>query len=170
MAKYRKCVACMIRHRRDHSLYLVGRRSDTGSFQFPQGGVEPGESEEQAMRREVEEETGVSALIILGGPSPAYCYDFPENLRPTCHPRILEFKGQEQKWFFAEMSSETDPSVAFAEDNVQKIFQNLATDREFSELAWKTELEIMQQVVEFKKPVVTQAFQYFRQLTTVNGV
>ena len=38
-----------------------------GYWGFPKGHVERGETEEEALRREVEEETGVSELIILPG-------------------------------------------------------------------------------------------------------
>jgi bis(5'-nucleosidyl)-tetraphosphatase len=40
---------------------------NTGRWDFPKGGVEPGESELQTVRREVEEETGITDLRIVPG-------------------------------------------------------------------------------------------------------
>jgi len=47
-------------------LFLV-LRSPSGHFDFPKGHVEAGETEEEALRRETEEETGIRTLRILPG-------------------------------------------------------------------------------------------------------
>ena len=50
--RYRPNVAAIIR--RPDGRVLLGERSDfPGSWQFPQGGIDPGEAPEQAVRREV---------------------------------------------------------------------------------------------------------------------
>lgn len=46
---------------------LLLRTADTGALKFPGGGVEPGESDEDALRRELDEECGVP-LLSLGEP------------------------------------------------------------------------------------------------------
>ena len=48
--------------RRDDGQLLVFERRDvSGEWQLPQGGIEPGESLEEAAWRELEEETGLSS-------------------------------------------------------------------------------------------------------------
>ena len=49
---------------RDRDLLLL--RADSGALKLPGGGVEPGESDEQALRRELAEECGVP-LVAVGG-------------------------------------------------------------------------------------------------------
>ena len=46
--------------RRGGAILLV--RTDDGALMFPGGGVEPGESDEQALRRELDEECGADLL------------------------------------------------------------------------------------------------------------
>ena len=46
--------------RRGSTILLV--RTDDGALMFPGGGLEPGESDEQALRRELDEECGADLL------------------------------------------------------------------------------------------------------------
>lgn len=48
-------------------VYIAKPSNNFGPWTFPKGGVEPGESLEEAAVREVEEETGVPARILPGG-------------------------------------------------------------------------------------------------------
>jgi 8-oxo-dGTP pyrophosphatase MutT (NUDIX family) len=43
---------------------LLLRTAEVGALKFPGGGVEPGESDEQALRRELDEECGVPLLSV----------------------------------------------------------------------------------------------------------
>ena len=43
---------------------VVLRRTSKGEYLFPKGHIDPGETEEEAVRREVAEETGVEAEIV----------------------------------------------------------------------------------------------------------
>lgn len=56
--------------RDDTGRILLCRRADTGNWEIPGGSVEVGESALEAVRREVEEETGV--LIVVNGVSGIY--------------------------------------------------------------------------------------------------
>ena len=44
---------------------LLGKRSDLGVWQFPQGGIDPGESEVEALYREMKEEIGCDNFNII---------------------------------------------------------------------------------------------------------
>jgi len=48
-------------------VYIAKPSNNFGPWTFPKGGVEPGESLEEAAVREVGEETGVPARILPGG-------------------------------------------------------------------------------------------------------
>lgn len=50
--------------RRGSSLLLL--RTRHGALKFPGGGVEPGETEEHALRRELDEECGLALVNVLG--------------------------------------------------------------------------------------------------------
>ncbi len=94
---------------------LIGERRDAaGSWQFPQGGVHEGESLEEALHREVQEE------VLLSPP----CYRIRESKGPYRYqfPKGVEkfgSIGQEQYYFRAEFLKEKsllkmeDPSEEF---------------------------------------------------------
>jgi putative (di)nucleoside polyphosphate hydrolase len=65
-------------------------------WQFPQGGVDPGEDLEAAARRELAEETGVASISLLGRTDGWLTYDFPPGYTPD---RKRNWRGQKQAWF-----------------------------------------------------------------------
>ncbi len=67
--------------------YLLARRKPGGlrggRWEFPGGKLEPGETDEQALTRELHEELGVSCTV--GRPEPFVIHDYPDiavELRP----------------------------------------------------------------------------------------
>ncbi|HEY2424031.1 MAG TPA: NUDIX domain-containing protein [Chthoniobacterales bacterium] len=100
---YRPNVAAIIR-RSDHKI-LVGERSDRpGSWQFPQGGIKPRETPEQALERELLEEVGL----------PGGSYRIIERTEPYRYlfdgGRTKEgFHGQEQIYFLIELLPGFEP-------------------------------------------------------------
>jgi 8-oxo-dGTP diphosphatase len=54
-------VSAVVRDDRGH--FLLGRRSDNGSWGLPAGAVEPGEQPAEAVLREIYEETGIVAEV-----------------------------------------------------------------------------------------------------------
>ena len=56
--------------------FLVLKHRRGGHWAFPKGRIEPGESIEQAARRELEEETGLDRVDILDGFSEVSRYSF----------------------------------------------------------------------------------------------
>jgi len=91
---YRPNVAVLL-ERDDGKIFVGERVGRPGAWQFPQGGVDAGESPLQALNREVKEEIGVGrklyeVLESRGG----YRYRFPDG-----HSRWKKFCGQEQTYF-----------------------------------------------------------------------
>ena len=79
---------------------LVLERSDVpGAWQFPQGGLDQGETPLEGARREVEEETGIpaTALRLLGHHPDLLAYELPAAAQS---PRTG--MGQVQYWFYFE--------------------------------------------------------------------
>jgi len=96
MIRYRPNVAFILR--RGDGRVLIGERSDiAGAWQFPQGGVNKGESAEAALSREVLEEISLAPedyrVVEKRGP---YRYEYPEGrTKEGC-------AGQEQTYFLAD--------------------------------------------------------------------
>lgn len=66
-----------------------------GYWEFPQGGVLPGESEEQALLRELKEEIGTDRVEILAKSTSHYHYDWRKEHRGQ--------HGQEQRYFLVRL-------------------------------------------------------------------
>lgn len=133
----------------------LGRRAGWGgrhSWQFPQGGVDPGEDWEEAARRELHEETGIRSVSLLGRTEDWIVYDFPSTLGAKA---ARGFRGQRQKWFAFRFEGE--------ETEI-----NLAAHKpiEFEAWRWASLDEVARLVVPFKRQAyetVTRAFKGFAQ-------
>ena len=80
---------------------LWARRSRHDGWQFPQGGIEQGETLEQAAYRELYEEVGLRPqnVELVGRTRDWLRYDVPGSLRS----RSATFKGQKQVWFLMKL-------------------------------------------------------------------
>lgn len=126
----------------NHKEFWVGeRRSQKGAWQFPQGGIDPGETPEEAVLRELSEEMGInrSGSIIRQSRDWIY-YDFPPDLRI---PITENYRGQKQIWFLIEVSAQLKPNLA-------------ASDGEFRDTAiWKIP-KILDTVIYWKRDCYRQ--------------
>jgi putative (di)nucleoside polyphosphate hydrolase len=130
----------------------LGRRAGTRgphNWQFPQGGVDPGEDVEAAAFRELYEETGVrSAEVLAVAPGPI-TYDFPPEV--LARPNTRGFRGQSQTWIAMRFTGE-DAEIDLA----------AVPPEEFDAWRWATLEEAMVAVVPFKRETYGRIAQHFR--------
>ncbi|MWV28202.1 RNA pyrophosphohydrolase [Aurantiacibacter rhizosphaerae] len=103
--QYRPCVGTMIINSAGEA--FVGKRIDNKEgdwWQMPQGGVDEGEDLDEAMLREVEEETGVTAshLQIVHRLEDELYYDLPAELQGKLWKG--KYKGQRQVWYLVRFT------------------------------------------------------------------
>lgn len=76
---------------------LLHKPRKRDAWQLPQGGMEQGESVEQAALRELHEEAGIDTARFLGTSGNVYQYDFPKSFRRF---RPDTIKGQRIAFIF----------------------------------------------------------------------
>lgn len=125
---------------------LVAQRSDIkGAWQFPQGGIDDGESPQEAMFRELEEEIGTNKVEIIAQ-HPAWLeYDFPESVAKKMAP----FCGQSQKYFLVRLKPGAKIDI-----NTPK--------PEFDDYKFVKIEELDSLVNHFKKDVYTKVIAHFK--------
>ncbi|MCP4074837.1 MAG: RNA pyrophosphohydrolase [Gammaproteobacteria bacterium] len=135
-----------------HGQLLWAQRMGQDAWQFPQGGVNPEETAEQAMYRELWEEVGLNNddVELIGSTSSWLRYKLPKRMvRRHSQPVCI---GQKQKWYLLRLAAE-ESSV-----NLQ------ATDSpEFEGWKWVDYWYPVDQVVYFKKRVYRCALQQLSQ-------
>jgi putative (di)nucleoside polyphosphate hydrolase len=99
MDKYRKNVAAIVLEAEGQ--ILIFERADQSSWGFPQGGIETGETSEEALVRELSEELGVSDkdYDILAKAPELLRYDFPADMTF----RDWNYAGQEQQYYLIKL-------------------------------------------------------------------
>jgi putative (di)nucleoside polyphosphate hydrolase len=130
----------------DSGQLLWTKRIKQNSWQFAQGGIDPGESIEQAMFRELTEEIGLEKkdVKILGMTKKWLKYRLPYRyIRHNSQPLCI---GQKQKWFMLKLLS-----------NESKISFNATEHPEFDHFMWVNYWYPLQEVISFKKEVYRQA-------------
>ena len=122
-------------------LFLGGRLGGRG-WQFPQGGVNRGESVEEALFRELQEEIGLAPgdVEVLGSTRGWLRYRLPRQyVRDRCI-------GQKQRWFLLQLRS---PEAAFRFDHT--------AEPEFDRWRWVDYWTPVREVVYFKRRVYLRA-------------
>ncbi len=125
---------------------LWARRIGQNSWQFPQGGINEGETPEQAMFREVEEEIGITAndIEVIAVTRGWLRYKLPRRMiRYNSLPVCI---GQKQKWYLLKLKSSDE------------VIDISATDApEFDGWRWVSYWYPLGQVISFKREVYRKA-------------
>ena len=156
-AGYRANVGMIVTNH-DRQLLWAGRKGRSG-WQFPQGGIEPNETPEEAMYRELLEEVGlqVDDVEVLGSTEGWLHYDLPKRFRrrgsnPVCI-------GQKQRWFLLRMLAD--------ETSVQL---DCADQPEFDRWRWVDFRHPVRSVIWFKREVYESALNELAPLLFPEGV
>ena len=128
--RYRLGVGILLQN--SAGLIFAGERTDIrGAWQMPQGGIEKDETPEQAMWRELQEETGVTKASII--------YEHPVWLSYD----LSGGRGQVQKWFFLKfLGQDSDIHIG----------------AEFQSWQWMDSQELLEIIVSFKYPIYESIF------------
>ena len=141
---FRANVGIMLANARGEVLWA--RRVGQDAWQFPQGGIQDGETPQQALFRELKEEIGLTEkdVEIIGSTRGWLRYRLPQRLlRHDSKPLCI---GQKQKWYLLRMLSD-DQAVSF--DNDEK--------PEFDGWRWVSYWYPLGQVISFKREVYRRA-------------
>ncbi len=100
------------------------------NWQFPQGGVDPGEKEEEALFRELEEEIGTRDVNIIRSSKTRIRYHYPRKMLFILHQQPIwkPFRGQQQRWYLVKLNCETE-QISFTHQPVEfDAFQWISLD------------------------------------------
>jgi putative (di)nucleoside polyphosphate hydrolase len=131
--------------RADRDLLLGGRSGGRG-WQFPQGGIQPEESTEAAMFRELREEVGLlpEDVELVGSTEGWLRYRLPDRfIRREQTPLCI---GQKQRWFLLQLRTD-----------INRVRFDLSPEPEFDRCRWVDYWRPVKEVVYFKRPVYVQA-------------
>ena len=131
----------------DKKHVFIAERSDlTDMWQFPQGGIDEGESAEEALFRELEEEIGTRDVTIIAEYPEWISYDFPTHVAKKMAP----YAGQTQRYYLVRLNIGA------------KV--NLDTEiPEFSDHKFVDFSELSEYIAHFKRPVYEKVLAYFKE-------
>ena len=148
--RYRRGVGMMIINKKKE--IFLGQRfdKDKSAWQMPQGGIDKGEKELAALKREMLEETGIRKdYKILFKSNKYFYYKLPKYLQKRLWKG--KFVGQKQKWFLLEY---------FGEDkNI-----NIQTEKpEFKKWNWASKEKMLRLIVPFKRKLYKKIVNEFKE-------
>jgi putative (di)nucleoside polyphosphate hydrolase len=151
---YRPNVGIVIVNARNEVFW--GKRVHEHSWQFPQGGIDHGESPEQAMFRELWEETGLKPehVQILGRTRDWLRYDVPSHWQKR--EWRSHYRGQKQIWYLLRLTGR---------DN--DIHLRASGHPEFDAWRWHPFWIPLDSVIEFKRGVYAAALNELSRLLFV---
>jgi putative (di)nucleoside polyphosphate hydrolase len=129
------------------------RKGSSPEWQFPQGGLEEGETYEQALFREVSEELGNQQFKILQTSQTLVQYDFPEGMKGTL---ALKYRGQQHQWFLCQCEHGSKPNL------------ECASEDDFEDVAWVYPRQALEKIVQWKRPAYVRGLEELGLLGTVD--
>ena len=125
----------------EENLVFVGKRGDNpiNKWQMPQGGVNENENLQDAMKRELYEETSIKNIKILKELDIWFEYELPKELLGIIWKG--KYRGQKQKWFINRFIGDDN------EINVN------TKSPEFIEWKWIEMNKLPEVIVDFKKEI-----------------
>ena len=147
---YRPCVGIALFNDDNH--VFVGERIDNpGAWQMPQGGIDEGETVEDAFFREMEEEIGSTLAEIIKIHDTPLRYDLPPHLLGKLWNG--QFGGQEQIWVAARfMGLDSDINI------------HAHRQPEFQAWQWSPLDQILDLIVPFKRETSAEVRTAFKDI------
>ena len=148
--RYRRGVGMMIINKKKE--IFLGQRfdKDKSAWQMPQGGIDRGEKELAALKREMFEETGIKKdYKIIFKSNKYFYYKLPQFLQKRLWKG--RFVGQKQKWFLLEYFGD-DKDI------------NIKTEKpEFKKWSWSTKEKMLKLIVPFKRKLYKEIVSEFNE-------
>jgi putative (di)nucleoside polyphosphate hydrolase len=141
---FRANVGIVLMH--DDGRLFIGRRTGGKGWQFPQGGVRRGETAEESLFRELNEEIGLSSedVRIVAQTRRWLRYRLPARfVRRDSKPLCV---GQKQRWYLLRLRH-AEPQFRF----------DLTAEPEFDRWRWVDYWQPIREVIYFKRRVYTRA-------------
>lgn len=135
------------------------RRIGQDAWQFPQGGIRQRETPEQALYRELNEETGLMRkdVQVIGCTNGWLRYQLPKHLiRRHLKPLCI---GQKQRWFLVRLVADED-----------RVCLNNCEKPEFDHWRWVDYWHPLEEVVPFKRSVYQRALSELEKLLFPNAM
>lgn len=144
---YRPCVGIAL-FNHDGKVF-VGERIDTpGAWQMPQGGIDEGESVEDAAFRELGEEVGTNQGVIIKIAEEKLRYDLPDDkIQKLWNGK---YRGQEQTWVAMRFTG-----------NDSDIDLNSFREPEFTNWQWVDIRDTLNLIVPFKHELYMHVIRLF---------
>ena len=147
--KYRPNVAAIVlssSYPAKCEIFIASRIDVEDAWQFPQGGIDEGETPNEALFRELKEEIGTNDVDIIAEFPEWVSYDFP----PSVASRMAPFDGQTQKYFLVKLHKgakiDIDTEIP-----------------EFSQFKFVKTEKLNDYITFFKRTVYKKVLKYFKQ-------
>lgn len=145
---YRPNVAAIIvspKYPQECEIFVAERSDIDGAWQFPQGGIDEGESIKEALFRELKEEIGTNDVSVIAEYPQWVSYEFPDAIKARMHPYI----GQRQRYFLVKLNH--DATIDLRTEHPEfSSYTYVGLDKLFSKVSY------------FKRPVYKSVVNYFQ--------
>lgn len=127
--KLREGIVAVIQNSKGQVL-IFERADHSGSYQFPQGGIEEGENPVQALFRELKEEIGTDSCRVIKRSDEPTIYILPKPIKG--------YDGAKQTWFLVEFTDSAKPQLDLG-------------DHSFKSYKWEEPKNVLSQLVDWKR-------------------